>query len=380
MRIAIDARLLYYRRAGIGQYTLRLLQALTLEAPRERFLLLHDWRQRGRLLEAPNLAHVRIYTPSHHRWEGITLPAELITLRLDLLHSPDVVLPVRRTFAGVITVHDLAFLRFPNWLTPQAARYYGRVRQAVRSAERIIAVSECTRRDLLELLAVPSDKVAVIHEAAGPEFHPLDLPLDRWREVKGRHLAPQRFALFVGTIEPRKNLPGLLRSFRQMLDRYPDLDPHPRLILAGAQGWLSEAVFGLVHELQLAQEVAFVGPVSAEELVWLYNAARFLVFPSFYEGFGLPPLEAMACGTPVIASGAGAVPEVVGQAGRLLDPQDTAGWAEAMAALWSDQAQRDDMRARGLQRAALFSWQRAAQETLAVYREAVAARRQRAHD
>jgi glycosyltransferase involved in cell wall biosynthesis len=380
MRIAIDARLLYYRRAGIGQYTLRLLQALTQEASQERFLLLHDWRQRRHLLEAPNLSHVRVYTPSHHRWEGVTLPVELLTLRLDLLHSPDLVLPLRRSYAGVITVHDLAFLRFPHWVTPQAERYYGRVRQAACSAERIIAVSECTRRDLLDLLGVPESKVAVIHEAAGPNFRPLGLALDGRREVKGRHLAPQRFALFVGTIEPRKNLPGLLRAFRQMLDRYPDLDPHPRLIIAGEQGWLSESVFGLVHELRLGQEVAFIGPVSADEVVWLYNAARFFVFPSLYEGFGLPPLEAMACGTPVIASNAGAVPEVVGPAGRLLDPQDVDGWAEAMAMLWSDQAQRDELRARGLERAAQFSWKGAAQETLVVYQEAVARRRQRGHD
>ena len=374
MRIAIDARLLYYRRAGIGQYTIRLIEALVKEAPKERFLLLHDRRQPHPPIRAANLQHVPIYTPSHHRLEPFTLPVELLPVWPDLLHSPDFILPVRRNYAGVVTVHDLAFLRFPQWVTADAARYYGRVRQAVRSAERVIAVSECTRRDVLELLQVPPEKVRVIYEAAGADFRPLDIPATS-REFKGRHLAPKRFALFVGTIEPRKNLPTLLRAFRAMMDRHPDLEPHPRLVIAGEQGWLSESVFGLVHELHLSQEVAFIGRVSPEELLWLYNAARLLAFPSLYEGFGLPPLEAMSCGTPVIATRAGSVPEVVGEASLLVDPQDVEGWAETIARLWSDEALQGTLRARGLERATHFSWERAAQETLAIYREAVSQRR-----
>lgn len=375
MRIVIDARLLYYRQAGIGSYTLRLLEALTREAPQDRFLVLHDRRGSRPPIQAPNLTPVPAFTPSHHRLESLTLPVELLPLRPEVLHSPDFVLPVRRSYAGVVTVHDLAFLRFPQWVTAEAGRYYGRVRQAVHSAEKVIAVSECTRRDVLELLEVPPDRVAVIHEAAGAPFAPLAPPPAQPRAFKGRNLAVQRFALFVGTVEPRKNLPTLLLALRRMLDRFPDLEPHPRLIVAGAQGWLSESLFGQVHDLRLSQEVAFVGSVSQEELVWLYNAARFLVFPSLYEGFGLPPLEAMSCGTPVIASNAGAVPEVVGAAGLLVDPQDVDGWAETMARLWSDEALREDLRARGRERAAQFSWERAARETLAVYREALARRR-----
>jgi len=375
MRIAVDARLLYYRQAGIGQYTLRLLEALTRAAPGERFLLLHDRRQPHPVLQAGNLKHIPIYTPSHHRLEGLTLPVELLPVRPDLLHSPDFVLPVRRGYAGVVTVHDLAFLRYPEWVTADAARYYARVREAVHSAERVITVSECTRRDVLELLQCPAEKVRVIYEAAGAAFQPQQVA-PAPREFRGRRLAPQRFILFVGTIEPRKNLPNLLRAFRLMMDRYPDLEPHPRLVIAGAQGWLSESVLSLVNELRLSQETAFIGTVSAEELLWLYNAARFLAFPSFYEGFGLPPLEAMSCGTPVVATNAGSVPEVVDTAGLLVDPHDVEGWAEAMARLWGDAALRQDLRARGLERAARFSWERAAQETLAVYGEAVAQRRQ----
>jgi len=375
MRVAIDGRLLFYRRAGIGQYTLRLVEALTRIAPRERFLLLQDRRQRGPLLQAPNLRHVPVWTPSHHRWEHFTLPLELLPLRLDLFHSPDFVLPERRAFAGVVTVHDLAFLRFPHLVTPQAARYYGRVHRAVRSAERVIVDSECTRRDVLELLGIPEEKVTVVYMAAGPAFHPYEVPPEDRRTFSGYVLAPQQFALFVGTIEPRKNLPGLLRAFHRMRERYPDLEPHPRLVIVGEEGWLSQEVFRVVNELRLAQEVAFIGSLPLGDLVWLYRAARLFVFPSLYEGFGLPPLEAMACGAPVIASSAGALPEVLGDAAWLIAPEDTEGWAEAMARLWGDDALRAQLRTRGLERAGRFSWDEAAGRTLGVYREAVEARR-----
>ena len=372
MRIGIDARLLYYRRAGIGQYTLRLTEALAAEAPRERIFLLHDWRQRGGLPQAPNLRHVRLYTPSHHRWEHLTLPLELLTLRLDLLHSPDFILPQHRPCAGVITVHDLAFLRFPHLVTPEAARYYGRIHQAAHSAERVIAVSECTRRDVLELLGVPEERVRLIYEAAGAPFRPLELSPDERRDFRGRHLAAGRFALFVGTIEPRKNLPTLLRAFRRMMDRYPDLEPHPRLAIVGEQGWLSEEVFALLQELRLVQEVAFIGPVMPEELVWLYNAARFLAFPSLYEGFGLPPLEAMACGTPVLAGNTSSLPEVVGEAGLLVNPLDEEEVVAALGRLLEDASLRAELGRRGRERAAAFSWERTAQETLRVYARAAA--------
>ncbi len=380
MRMAIDGRLLYYRRAGIGQYTLRLVEALSrVLAPQDTLLLLHDRRYRERPVRAGQLRYVPLWTPSHHRREGVTLPLELAPLRLDLLHSPDFVLPPRRRYAGVVTVHDLAFLRFPEWVTPDALRYYRQVRESVRSAEQVIAVSECTRRDLLELLEVEEGKVTVIYEAAGRPFRPLELNPEERRVLNDRRLSVGTFALFVSTIEPRKNIPTLLRAFRRMLDRYPDLEPRPRLVIAGTKGWLHEEVLGLLRQLNLAQEVAFIGAVGQDDLVWLYNAARFFVFPSLYEGFGLPPLEAMACGTPVIASNAGSLPEVVGEAGLLVDPRDVGGWAEAMARLWSDPEERADLRRRGLEQAARFSWEWAAQKTLAVYREAVARRREGGH-
>ncbi len=171
--------------------------------------------------------------------------------------------------------------------------------------------------------------------------------------------------LFVGTVEPRKNVPTLLSAFQQVLDHYhPEVD----LVLAGSPGWLTDEVYALANRLGLTGRVHFLGRVSDEELVWLYNGARLLVLPSFYEGFGLPPLEAMACGCPVVVSNVSSLPEVVGDAGLLVDPQDADALAVAIWRLLSDAALREEMVAKGLKRAACFSWTRAARETLELYR------------
>lgn len=170
--------------------------------------------------------------------------------------------------------------------------------------------------------------------------------------------------LFVSTIEPRKNVPSLLRAFRRLLDDYR-LDV--RLVLAGARGWLYEDVFQLAADLHLAEEVLFLGRVSTQELIWLYNSAQVLVAPSIYEGFGLTPLEAMACGTPVIVSNISSLPEVVGDAGLLVDPFDIDELTVAMWRVLSDAALRQCLVEKGLRRASLFSWDKAAQETIALY-------------
>jgi glycosyltransferase involved in cell wall biosynthesis len=174
--------------------------------------------------------------------------------------------------------------------------------------------------------------------------------------------------LFVSTIEPRKNLPGLLQAYRKLLDDYKRPEG---LVLAGSRGWLSEEVYDTVKALNLDDRVRFVGRVPSEDLLYLYNAAQLLVHPSFYEGFGLPPLEAMTCGTPIIASNVSALPEVVGDAAILIDPHDVEGLTVAMWRVLTDQDLRASLAAKGLKRAKMFSWQRAAQETLDLYRRVV---------
>jgi len=367
MRIGVDARLVFYSQAGIGQYILRLTEALAQVDHEDEFYLLQSRKDKTRMADAPNFYRRDLWTPSHHRFEQIALAMEVAAFRLDLLHSPDFIPPFYRHWASVITVHDLAFLLFPHFMTKEAARYYSQIDQAVKRTDHIIAVSESTKRDTVKLLGVPAEKITVIYEAANPVYRPLDDPPALALSRRKYRLAGD-FILCVGTIEPRKNLPHLLRAFRRLLDEYR-LDVH--LVLAGEAGWLYQEVFAAVEELHLGDRVRFLGKVSVDDLLLLYNAARLFVTPSKYEGFGLPLLEAMACGTPVIATNVSSLPEVVGDAGLLVSPEDEAELTVAMWRVLTDEALRAEMREKGLKRAKLFSWERAAQETLAVYRRVV---------
>jgi glycosyltransferase involved in cell wall biosynthesis len=368
MRIGIDARLVYYSRAGIGQYIMRLAEALaSLKPYHDDFVLLQSRKDNTRIVNGHHFNRVSLWTPSHHRLEQTTLRLEIGRLRLDVLHSPDFIPPFQRNCKSVITVHDLAFLLYPHFLTKEAARYYGQIDQAVHRTDHIIAVSQSTRQDTIKLLGVPERKITVIHEAAHPIYRPVD-PEEARRHVAGTYGIDREYILFVSTIEPRKNLPGLLQAYRKLLDDYKRPEG---LVLAGSRGWLSEEVYDTVKALNLDDRVRFVGRVPSEDLLYLYNAAQLLVHPSFYEGFGLPPLEAMTCGTPIIASNVSALPEVVGDAAILIDPHDVEGLTVAMWRVLTDQDLRASLAAKGLKRAKMFSWQRAAQETLDVYRRVV---------
>ena len=374
MRIGIDTRLVHYRRAGgIAQYTLRLLDALLKLGGPDRLVALHHYRdRRSALLEggsrAGPLRGHPLFTPPHHRLEQWTLPIELLPARLDVLHSPDFIPPFRRRCPAVITVHDLAFKLYPQLLTAESAAYYGQIERAVASAEQIIAVSEATRQDLLRLLHADAQKITVVYEAADPLYRPRDDAAAVQQILRAYGLeAP--FVLAVGTIEPRKNLLMLLRAFRGLLNR----DPYcATLVIAGPRGWLADDVAALHAKLELGDQVRFLGAVPAGDLSALYGVAELFVSPSLYEGFGLPVVEAMACGAPVLVSNVSSLPEVAGDAGLCLPPDDVDGWAEAMRRVLNDPELRTTMRAQSLRQAGRFSWERAARESLAVYQKAAA--------
>lgn len=364
MRIGIDARLVYYSQAGIGQYILHLVKGLSKVDRENEYVLLQSRKDHTSIVEQPNFRRVSLWTPSHHRLERKSLNVEIMRLGLDILHSPDFIPPDRPGCRSVITVHDLAFLLYPHFLTKESARYYGHIDQAVRWTDHIVAVSQNTKRDTIQHLGVPEDKITVVYEAANPIFRPIDRAEAR-EHVRQRHGVDGRFLLFVSTIEPRKNVPTLLRAVRQLLDCYKE-DVH--LVLAGGKGWLSEDAFALVEQLKLESRVHFVGRVSSEDLLYLYNAAELLTHPAFYEGFGLPPLEAMACGLPVIVSNVASLPEVVGDAGLLVDPNNVDELTVSMWRVLSDPEIGREMRVKGLRQAARFSWERAATETAAIYK------------
>jgi len=369
VRVAIDTRLLAYQRAGTATYIRGLLHGFQHAGDDADDLVVLASRKDRDLDGFGAVARRILWTPCHHRWERWALGLELATMPVDVVHSPDFIPPARlgRRWARVITVHDLAFLRSPELLTADSRRYYGQIFRAVEEAERIIAVSEATRSDLLDLAKAPADKITVVPEGVDAAFSPLDAASVA-RRVADRFGIDAPFFLFVGTLEPRKNLTRLMRAFAASRERTgPD---GPLLVLAGRPGWLADDLGEAARPL--GDAVRFLGVVGQEDLIALYNAALALVLVSLYEGFGLPALEAMACGAATLVSDAGSLPEVVGDAGLQVPPGDTDAIADALCRLWEDEPLRRELGARGRCRAARFDWVSVARRTSAVYREAAA--------
>ncbi|MFN8475955.1 MAG: glycosyltransferase family 1 protein [Anaerolineae bacterium] len=375
MRIGIDVRMMYYSGAGIGQYIRRLVTSLARIISEDDVVLFQSRHEKRLPLDNSHFTWRPLMTPAHHRFEQISLPVELMLSGLDVLHSPDFIPPMRKSFRSVVTVHDLAFLRFPHFLTREAAKYYGQIDDALKSSDQVIAVSEATKQDLVQLLGVNPNRIAVIHEAADPTFRVVQ-DSTALADVRTRYSLPGPYILFVSTIEPRKNLPTLLRAFNQVLDLQVAKgsagrggDPCQPLTLAivGKKGWLYEDVFNTAEELGLSDRARFLDRVPLEDLLLLYNSAAVFVQPSLYEGFGLPPLEAMMSGAPVIVSDAASLPEVVGEAGVKVPPMDVDAWVEALRLVLTDPDRRAEMVRLGLEQATHFSLDRMARETLAVY-------------
>ena len=298
-------------------------------------------------------------------WEQCLAPAATRRWRLDLLHAPVNVVPLAGPRPLVLTVHDLAFLRYPEHYPPLKQRYLAALtRRSARGADLVIAVSGQTREDVVELCGVRPEKIVVVPNGVDASLRPVR-DADVLQAFRQAHGLPNEFVLFLGTLQPRKNLEGLLRAYARARAELP-------LVVAGARGWRESRIFQLVKELDLVDRVRFTGYVRPEDLPLWYSAATAFVYPSLYEGFGLPVLEAMACGTPVITSATSSLPEVAGDAAILVDPRDTDALARALRELAGSPRLRAELSAAGLERARAFSWERTARETLQAYRQALA--------
>ena len=363
-RIGIDARLTYYSQAGISHYIQRLISELPALDAEDEYVIFHSRKDRRSLAQGPNQRRVACWTPAHHPWERLALAAEIAPYRLDLLHSPDFIPPYGRWYRSVITIHDLTFLHYPAFLTAESRRYYnGQIEAAVRHAHHILADSEATRTDILTLLDVPADKVTTVLLAADARYKPTSA--DAVREIRTQYNLPEGYILFVGTFEPRKNIGGLLRAYQAMKTVSPDVPP---LVIAGRPGWLYHETLALINSLGLADRVFRIEHVAPDDLPALYTGASVFCLPSFYEGFGLTALEAMACGTPVVAAERASLIEVVGSAGLLIDPESPAAIAGALHRVLTDSALAADLRKRGFEQAARFDWCETARQTLAIYK------------
>lgn len=381
MRIAVDGSAIPRRMAGAGVYTYQLVRALAPVAGNHELLvfarpgLFDDLAERH-----PRLRIVHVDAPSRAArlaWEQGTLPMQLRRLGIDVLHSPHhhtplaPWLPFGRRRAGprrVVTFHDVTFLLLSQRY-PLLRRLYmeGVTRLAARLAEAIITPSETVRQDLLRRLGVPGERVVAIPEAAGPQYVPIE-DEGALGQVRGKYRLPDRYLLSVGSLEPGKNRSRLFRAYARLRKEGGDWP----LVVVGQLAWRYEGELELVRRLGLEEHVRFLGYVPDEDMPALYSAASVLAFPSLYEGFGLPVLEAMSCGTPVVTSDRSALAEVAGDAALLVDPTDVEALAEALGRLLSDDSLRADLRTRGIERAGQFSWERTARATLSVY-EIVAA-------
>lgn len=363
--IGIDARLTYYRAGGISTYIRKLITWLERLEPHGRFTVFHSRKAQESLVT--RFGRAALWTPCHHRWERLALTVELARFRLDLLHSPDFIPPQRGARRHIITVHDLSFLHFPQYLTAESRRYYnGQIATAVRQADHILTDSEATKADLMTMLNVPAEKVTVHLLGVDESFRPL--PPAVLDEARARLRLPQPYILFVGTFEPRKNIAGLLEAYHLLLSQMHDAPP---LVLAGQRGWLFDETLEKAARLGLHDRVLWRDDIGTADLPALYNLAAVLVLPSHYEGFGFPPLEAMACGTVPVVSSRSSLPEVVGDVGLQVDPDDPPALAAALYRALTDQPWRSAMREAGLARAASFTWERTARTALAAYQTAL---------
>jgi len=299
-------------------------------------------------------------------WEQLIQPWALWRERVDLAHALAFVGPLVTPCPLVVTIFDLSFLRFPErFRLPNRLYLRWFTRLTARRARRIIAISRHTKRDVVSLLGVPEGRVDVVYCGVSVELRPR--PQEEVDAFRRQHGLPERFILYLGTLEPRKNISGLLRAFAQARRRQ-FIDSQVKLVVAGAKGWHYKNIFALVEREGLQDDVLFPGYVPEEKKVWWYNAACCFVYPSLYEGFGLPPLEAMACGTPVIVSNAASLPEVGGEAAILVDPHDAEELSQALGEVLGDAGRREEMRRRGLEQAQRFSWLETARQTVQVYR------------
>lgn len=370
MHIAFDGTTLRPGRTGVGYYTEHLLHhAASLGSDDEITVISNT--PISTTMPLPRGVRTAVSGGGLPRalWMQVQAPRLLRRLRADVVHFTNGMVPVVSAVPTVVTIHDMSLTLYPEF-HPLRRVLLNRpfVNLAARRADAIITVSESARRDIVRLYGIDASRVHVVHEAAAPAFRVIRDPFELQR-VRQRHGLAERFILYVGTIEPRKNLPTLIDAFARR--RAAGDLPH-QLVCAGPYGWLSDDIEAQIDRLNIRDAVRFTGYVPFDELPAIYNLAEMFVFPSVYEGFGLPVVEAMACGTPVVTGSVAALNEVAGDAAERVEVLDAAALGDTLVALALNRERREDLARLGLSRAAEFSWQRAAADTLNVYRQAAA--------
>lgn len=364
--IAIDITSVFRSRAGVGCYTKNLfnkLQARNSKNPGLVFAIKEKYKISQNKKRNP--VSKSFSAAMHLFWEQLLIPLSLWRRSIELFHSPAYVCPLIKTCPTIITIHDMAYLLYPEKFVSTYRRYLKFwVPLCVRISDKIITDSICSKKDIMRLLGIPGEKIEVVYLGKDSNFKVVsDSALIEDFRIK--YGLGKKFILYIGTLEPRKNITGLINAYYLFKKQNPESEYN--LVIAGEKGWLYSSIFTLVENLGLKNSVIFMGYIKDKELPILYNAADLFVYPSLYEGFGLPVLEAMACGVPVITSNASSLPEIVGNAGIMVDPLDVQSLAISIQNVLLNEALRQKMIGKGLERAELFSWEKTAKETAQIY-------------
>jgi len=376
MRIGIDALAAASQAGGDATYIRNVIRGLGTIDPDGDYTLFSTMFPPESLIPCTErMRRTTVWCPTLSLYTPISLPLSLARERIDVAHVQYVASPLCPARV-VVSVHDIAYERYPHFFTPPTvAKFRMLVPLTVRRAAVVLTLSEFSKRDIVRRYCVLPEKVTVTPLAADPMYRPMrDEGRDAGRlaEVRAKYGTGERFILSVGNLQPRKNLKTLIEAYVKL--RQADATRH-KLVLVGREAWLHDDIFAAARASGYTDELVFTGYVPDADLVALYNAADVFVYPSLFEGFGLPPLEAMACGTPVVTGNTSALPETVGEAALMVDPRDAEALAGALTRLLGDAELRAELAARGIARAALFSWDDTARIILDVYRQA--AQRQR---
>lgn len=377
-RVGLDAHLLSltqtYRAAGINGYIYELLNRLPALAQAEPKLELVAYLHDAAFRAPPGLKVARSRWDTTNPWRRIVWEQTALagqSRKLDVLHAMAFAVPLAAACPTVVTVHDLSFMRFPGaFRRPNRVYLTTFTRLSVHRAKRIIVGAESTRRDVIELCGARPERIVTVPYGVTGAFKPAIEASEREAvtEFRRRKGLADRFILYLGTLEPRKNIGQLIEAYATLRQRAHQGE-FPKLVIVGGKGWFYENLFTQVTKLDLIDHVWFTGYVPTDELPWWYRAATVFVYPSLFEGFGLPVLEAMACGTPTVASNISSLPEVAGDAAILVDPYDKDAWVSAMERVLCDADLRRRLSEAGPHQASQFPWSRTAIETLAVYRD-----------
>lgn len=370
MRIAIDAR--HLRDFGIGTYIRNLVRSIAALAPAEDFVLAMGAGDADELPGLPSNFQTAVFPYTDRQLiNDVTFPAFLSRLGADLYHIPLNSVPIFMPKPYVVTVHDLSSLLFPDRSEVRSALHELRYKRGLERAARVIAVSGATRRDVENVLGIPSSRLRQIYNAPDPVFCEGTAGSEVARGILDRYSIQYPFILYAGTIRPQKNIPRLVEAFAVLRG---ELEGHPeygdlRLIIIGDEISKHPEARRAMIQSRIANSVRFLGFVPIETLQVLYGAAKLFAFPSLYEGFGLPPLEAMACGTPVVTSSVSSLPEVVGDAAVIVNPENVFDIARGLREALLDEDLRAELKSRGRRQLLRFSWEETARQVLETYRE-----------